>query len=134
MFVQFSLYAVGIGEPQEHFATFFTTAFCVIFPMETDLVKSRADDRGVCLGYDDNYEVRIGCFVIEDILVNIGVIHQWILLFQKGGRSELEDHTEVRIIKYPWQRDSRHSDTDCGHRRRRVEQLEGVLSGPALAT
>ena len=112
----------------------FTADFYVIFPMETNLVKSRADDRGVCLGYDDNDEVPIGCFVIEDTLVNMGVIHQWILLFQKGGWSEVEDHTEVRIIKYPWQRDSRHSDTDCRHRSRRVEQLEGVLSGPALAT
>jgi len=52
--------------------------------------------------------------------------------FLKRGWSEVEDQAEVRMIKYPWQRDSRHSNTDCGHRRR-VEILEGVLSTPALA-
>jgi len=134
MFVQFSLNAVAVGEPQEHFATFFTTTCCVIFPMHMDLGKSRADDRGVCLGYDDITKVPIGCSVTKDTLISMGVIHQWIPLFQKGGWSEVEDYAEVRIIKYPWQRDSQHSDIDCEHRRRRVKQLEGVLSGPALVT
>ena len=115
MFVQFSLNAVAVGEPQDDFATFFTAACCVIFPMHTDLEKSRAEDQGVCTGYDDNNEAPFGCSVIKDTLVNMGVIHQWILLFQNGGRSEVEDQTEIRIIKYPWQRDSRHSDTDCEH-------------------
>ena len=64
----------------------------------------------------------------------MGVIHQWILLFQNGGRSEVEDQAEIRMVKYPWQRDSRHSDTDWEHRSRRDKLLEGVLSGPALMT
>jgi hypothetical protein len=80
--------------------------------MHTGLEKSRADDQGVCPGYDDNNEAPIGCSVIKDTLVNMGVIHQWILLFQNGGWSEVEDQAEVRIIKYPWQRDSRHSDIE----------------------
>jgi hypothetical protein len=57
MFVQFSLHAVAVGEPQEHFASFFTTASYIIFPMYTGLVRSRTDDQGVCPGYDDNEEV-----------------------------------------------------------------------------
>jgi hypothetical protein len=87
MFVQFSLNAVAVGEPQEHFATFFTTACCVIFPMHTGLEKSQEDDQSVCPGYDDNNEAPIGCSVIKDTLVNMGVIHQRILLFQNGGWS-----------------------------------------------
>jgi len=102
--------------------------------MDTDLVKSQADDRGVCTGYDENEEAPIGCFVIEDTLVDMGVIHQWIILFQNGGWSEVEDQAEVRIIKYAWQRDYRHSDTDWEHRSRQDKLLEGVLSGPALVT
>ena len=76
MFVQFSLNAVAVGEPQEDFATFFTTACCIIFPMHTGLEKSRADDQGVCPGYDDNEEAPISYFVIKDALGNMGVIHQ----------------------------------------------------------
>ena len=115
MFVQFSLNAVAVGEPLEHFATFFTTACCVIIPMHTGLEKPRADDQGVCPGNDDNDEAPIGCSVIKDTLVNMGVIHQWILLFQKGGWSEVEDLAKVRIIKFPWQRDSRNSAIDWEH-------------------
>jgi len=59
MFVQFSLNAVAFGEPQESFATFFTTVCCVTFPIHTGLEKSRADDQGVCPGYDDNEESPI---------------------------------------------------------------------------
>jgi hypothetical protein len=113
MFVQFSLNAVAVGEPQEDFATSFTTACCLIFAMHAGLEKSRADDQGVCPGSDDNNEAPIGCSVTKDTLINMGVIHQWILLFQNGGWSEVEDQAEVRIIKYPWQRDSWHSDIDC---------------------
>jgi hypothetical protein len=83
--------------------------------MYTDLEKSQADNQGICLGNDDDNEAPTGCFIIKDTLVNMGVIHQWILLFQNGGWSKVEDQAEVRIIKYPWQRDSRHSDIDCEH-------------------
>jgi hypothetical protein len=34
--------------------------------------------------------------------VNMGVIHQWIMFFQKGGWSAFEDHAEMRIVKYSW--------------------------------
>ena len=78
---QFGLNAVAWGEPHEYFTTFFTTAYGVIFPVYLGPVKSRTDDQGVCLGNDDNEEAPIGCFVIEDTLVNMGVIHQWIILF-----------------------------------------------------
>jgi len=38
---------------------------------------SRAQgERGRCPGYDDNEEAPIGCSVIKDTLVNMGVIHQ----------------------------------------------------------
>ena len=75
MFVQFSLNAVAVGEPQEDFTTSFTTACCIIIPMHTDLEKSREDDQGVCRGYDDNGEVPIGWSVIKDDLIDMGVIH-----------------------------------------------------------
>jgi len=91
MFVQFSLNAVAVGKPQDNFATLFTTTSGVIFPIHTDPGKSRADDQGVCPGYDDNTEAPIGCSVIKDSLINLGVNHQWILLFQNGGWSEVED-------------------------------------------
>jgi len=74
---------------------------------------SRADDQGVCPGCDGNEKTPIGCSVTNDILVDMGVIHQWILLFHTGGWSEVEDHAEVKIIKYPWQRDYRDSDIAC---------------------
>jgi len=58
------------------FRNLFTTACCVIFPIHTDLEKSRADDQGVCPGYDDNEEAPISYFVIKDALGNKCVIHQ----------------------------------------------------------
>jgi hypothetical protein len=76
MFVQFSLNAVAVGKPQKDFATSFTIARCIIFPMHTGLEKSRADDQGVCPGYDDNEEAPISYFVIKGALENMGVIHQ----------------------------------------------------------
>jgi hypothetical protein len=76
MFVQFRLNAVAVGEPQEDFATFFTTASCIIFPMHAGLEKSRVDDQGVCPGNYDNEEVPISYSIIKDALGNMGVIYQ----------------------------------------------------------
>ena len=85
MFVQFSLNAVAVGESQEDFATFFISAHVVIFSIHTGLEKPRTYEQCGCPGYDDNTEAPIVCSVIKAALVNIGVNHQWILLFQKWG-------------------------------------------------
>jgi len=53
------------------------------------------DKQDVCPGYDDNSEVPIGCSVMKDVLEDEGLIHQWILSFQKGGQSGIEDHAEI---------------------------------------
>ena len=63
----------------------------------------------VCPGYDDNSEAPMGYSVKKCISVIMGVIHQWIIFFQKGGRSGMEDHAEIRVNKYAWQRDFGHS-------------------------
>jgi hypothetical protein len=62
------------------------------------------DKQDVCPGYDDNKEAPFGCSVTKNTLVVMGVIHQWILLFQKGGSSEIKYRTEMRNNKYPWKR------------------------------
>jgi hypothetical protein len=33
--------------------------------------------------------------LFKDTLADMGVIHQWVISFQKGGRPELEDHAEI---------------------------------------
>jgi hypothetical protein len=38
--------------------------------------KVQTDERGVCLGYDDNEKAPIGCSVINDYPVDKGMIHQ----------------------------------------------------------
>ena len=53
------------------------------------------DEQDVCPGYDDNREAPISCSVRKGVSANMGVIHQWILSFQKGGWSEIEDHVEI---------------------------------------
>jgi len=72
----FGLNAFAVGKPQRYFVNSLTTAGCIIFPVHTSLEKSRSDDQRVYPGYDDNEEAPIGCFVIKDALVNMGVIHQ----------------------------------------------------------
>jgi len=52
-------------------------------------------------GYDDLREAPIGYFVSNNASVKKGVIQQWIVFFQKGGWSVLEDRTEIRSVKYP---------------------------------
>ena len=56
------------------------------------------------------------------------------MFYVKGGGLYSKTKRKSESFKYSWQRDSRHSNTDCGHLRRRVEQLEGVLWGPVLVT
>jgi hypothetical protein len=63
------------------------------------------DERDVCSGCDDNEEAPIGCSVTNNALVNMGMVHQWTLFFQKGGWSECKDQTEMENNKYPWQRE-----------------------------
>ena len=60
------------------------------------------DEQDVCPRYDDNSEALIGCSVKKIILVNMVVIHQWIIFFQKGRRSGIEDRAEIRNNKYAW--------------------------------
>jgi len=62
------------------------------------------DGQDFCPGRDDDNEVPIGYFVLNDASVKKGVIHRWIVFFQKEGRSVFEDHTEIRSGKYPWLR------------------------------
>jgi len=47
--------------------------------------KVQTDGQGVCLGCDDNGEAPIGCSIIKDDLVDMVVIHQWMILYQTGG-------------------------------------------------
>jgi len=63
------------------------------YDSQHELVTSpNKDEQDICPGYDDKNEAPIGCSVTKDTLVNMGVTHQWILLFQNGGWSEVEDH------------------------------------------
>jgi len=43
------------------------------------------DEQDLCPGCDDLSEAPIGYFVSNDASVKKGVIHQWIVSFQKGG-------------------------------------------------
>jgi len=43
------------------------------------------DEQDLCPGCDDRREAPIGYFVSNDASVKKGVIHQWIVFFQKGG-------------------------------------------------
>ena len=88
------------------------------------------DEQDVCPGYDDNSEAPIGYSVKKSISVNMGVIHQWIIFFQKGGRSGIEDHAEMRINKYAWQRDFVHSR--CNSDGVTTQPERGGPAGPAL--
>jgi len=36
--------------------------------------------------------------VIEDISVDMGVIHQWLTFSEMGGQSGVKGHAEIRII------------------------------------
>jgi hypothetical protein len=76
MFVRFSFTVVRFDLPQQDLGSFLTTACCIIFPTHTVPGQTKADDRGVCLGYDENEEASIGCFVTDDYPVDKGVIHQ----------------------------------------------------------
>jgi hypothetical protein len=53
------------------------------------------DEQDVCPGYDENSEAPIGCSVMKSVLVDMGVINQWILFSQKRGRSGIEDNAEI---------------------------------------
>jgi len=79
MSAEFNFNVLGLGKPQRGFASLFTTADCISYhtvPVCTSIKQSRTDEQGVCPGYDDDEEAPVGCSVIRDILVNVGVIHQ----------------------------------------------------------
>jgi hypothetical protein len=72
MLVQFSSTAFRCDRPQQDLGSSFTTLCCNIFPMHT-IPKH---EWGVCLRYDDNEDVPIGCSVTNDYSEEKGVIHQ----------------------------------------------------------
>ena len=43
---------------------------------DTSLQSPNNDEQDVCLGYDANEEVPVGCSVLKDVSVNMGVIRQ----------------------------------------------------------
>ena len=62
------------------------------------------DKQDVRPGYVDNGDAPIGCFHIKDDLITMGVIHQQLILLEQEGMVWNEDHAELRVIKYRWQR------------------------------
>jgi hypothetical protein len=77
LFVRLNLYAFECSRPQKDFAVFLQKAWFVMLPVlnscdsrHEPVNKSDKDKQDVCPGYDDGYSV------IEDISVDMGVIHQ----------------------------------------------------------
>jgi len=54
MFVEFILSALDLDRPQRNFASLFTTAQCIIFPVDMSLKKIQADEQCVCPASNDN--------------------------------------------------------------------------------
>ena len=48
------------------------------------LIGWKRDAQDLCPGYDDNADVPIGCLVLDMFWYHMGMIHQWIVSFQKG--------------------------------------------------
>jgi hypothetical protein len=74
----------------------------IVIPRDETVSKSSGDKQDLCPRCDDNKKTPIGYFVPR------GTRCTWVwftnrhTLSKKGGRSDIEDHAEMWIIKYPW--------------------------------
>ena len=82
MFVEFSSHVFECSRLQRDFAIvqprFGLPCFLsggLLIP-NTSLQSPNNDEQDVCLGYDANEEVPVGCSVLKEISVNMGVVHQ----------------------------------------------------------